>query len=151
MAIELTKKERGFIKDYLDSGNGTQAALKNYDTTKEIVAANIASENLRKPKVRAMIEEAAEGASIRIVEMSKTAENETVRLNANKDILDRAGYKPIEKNVNLNVDLDIADTPDEVLRTVANKLEEIDLHSATSEEDHPGSDGETADPVGEEI
>lgn len=51
MARELTKKERGFIADYAKTGNGTRAVLNNYDTTSENVAGNIASENLRKPKI----------------------------------------------------------------------------------------------------
>lgn len=53
----LTKKEKGFVKDYLETGNGTQSALKNYDTEDENTAAVIASENLRKPKIAALIEE----------------------------------------------------------------------------------------------
>jgi len=43
--------------------------------------------------VREYIEDNAAGAMSRIVEMSIEAINETVRLNANKDILDRGGYK----------------------------------------------------------
>ena len=27
----LTRKQKGFVKDYAQSGNGTQAALNNYD------------------------------------------------------------------------------------------------------------------------
>jgi hypothetical protein len=50
-ATKLSKKEKGFLKDYVKTGNGTEAALKNYDTTDENVAASIASENLRKPKI----------------------------------------------------------------------------------------------------
>ena len=51
MADKLTIKERGFVKDYLANGNGTLAALKNYDTKNENTAAVIAHENLRKPKI----------------------------------------------------------------------------------------------------
>ncbi len=50
----LSKKQKGFIKDYIATGNGTQAALNNYDIESDkpdVVAANIASENLRKPQV----------------------------------------------------------------------------------------------------
>ncbi len=51
MATELTKKEKGFVKDYLETGNGTHSALNNYDTDDINTAASIASENLRKAKV----------------------------------------------------------------------------------------------------
>lgn len=58
MARKLTKKQRGFVKDYVESGNGTQAALKNYDVKDEHVAAVIASENLIKPEIVKSIQEA---------------------------------------------------------------------------------------------
>lgn len=58
MADRLTKKERGFVKDYIKTGNGTQSALKNYDTVDYSTAGNIASENLNKPKIINAIQEA---------------------------------------------------------------------------------------------
>lgn len=51
MARTLTKKERGFVRDYVKTGNGTRAALKNYDTKEYFTAAAIASENLKKPQI----------------------------------------------------------------------------------------------------
>jgi len=95
---ELTKKQAGFVADYLDTGNGVQSALKNYDTTDYSTAGVIAFENLKKPKILKAIEDAAEGAFSRVVDLSISAENETVKLNANKDILDRAGFKPVERS-----------------------------------------------------
>lgn len=56
----LTRKQKGFVKDYIDSGNGTQAALKNYDIespTPEVVAGSIATENLKKPQIQRAIAE----------------------------------------------------------------------------------------------
>ena len=48
----LTIKENAFVEAYLANGcNGTQAALKAFNTTSENVAASMASEYLRKPKV----------------------------------------------------------------------------------------------------
>lgn len=60
MASKLTKKEKGFVKDYVKTGNGTLAALNNYDIQSkdpENVAAAIASENLTKPKIQKAIDE----------------------------------------------------------------------------------------------
>ncbi len=101
---ELTPKQEGFVKDYLDTGNATEAAERNYDIktegkTEEQVentAASIGSQNLRKIKIQQKIQDAVEDAISRIVELSISAENETVRLNANKDIADRGGFKPVE-------------------------------------------------------
>ena len=56
--VRLTKKERGFVRDYLATGNGTKAALQNYDTTSQNVASNIASVNLTKPRILNAIAEA---------------------------------------------------------------------------------------------
>ena len=58
MAKNLTKKQRGFVKDYLATGNGTQAALKNYNTTDTNTAAVMASDTLRIPKVANAIADA---------------------------------------------------------------------------------------------
>jgi phage terminase small subunit len=48
----LTIKQRRFLKHYLKSGNGTQAALVAYDVTDANTAKSIATENLRKPALR---------------------------------------------------------------------------------------------------
>lgn len=58
MARELTKKQRGFIKDIIKTGNATKAALNNYDIEsehKENVAHSIGTENLRKPAIQKSI------------------------------------------------------------------------------------------------
>ena len=47
----ITLKQKKFVKKYVETGKGTQAALETYNTASSNVAANIASENLRKPKV----------------------------------------------------------------------------------------------------
>lgn len=48
---KLTKKQRGFVKDYVKTENGTQAVMNNYDVKDSTVAKSIASENLTKPYV----------------------------------------------------------------------------------------------------
>lgn len=121
MARQATKKQRGFAKDYVETGNGTQSALKNYDTKSPEVAAVIATENLSKPKVRELIDNFAEKATKNIQALAETAENEAVRLKANIDQVDRAGYKPVEKTINLNIE---ADASPEV-KELAKKLNEL--------------------------
>ena len=62
MANKLTKKQKGFIEDYLKTGIGVQAALKNYDTENYNVANVIAVENLQKPIIiQAMAERLDDG------------------------------------------------------------------------------------------
>lgn len=56
---KLTKKQRGFVKDYVETENGTQAALNNYKIESlkaETVANAIAVENLQKPLIIEAIE-----------------------------------------------------------------------------------------------
>ncbi len=57
---KLTKKQEGFINDYVLDENGTRAALNNYEIESlhdpENVAAAISAENLRKPQIIAAIE-----------------------------------------------------------------------------------------------
>ena len=58
MATRLTKKKRGFAKDYIETGNGVKSALANYNTQDYSTAGVIAHENLKKPKIIKVLEEA---------------------------------------------------------------------------------------------
>ena len=99
MARELTKKQKAFADNYIESGNRTDAVFKaKYKVKNNHSARSIGSENLTKLDIRAYIEKQAPGAMSRIVEISIKAKNEAVKLNANKDIVDRAGFKPVEKH-----------------------------------------------------
>lgn len=55
MATKLTKKQRGFVKDYVKTGIGSLAVKENYDVANDNVARNIASENLAKPSIQKAI------------------------------------------------------------------------------------------------
>lgn len=55
---KLTRKQKIFVEEYIETGNGTQSALKAYDTESDNTAAQIATENLRKPQIVKALEEA---------------------------------------------------------------------------------------------
>lgn len=55
---KLTKKQRGFVKDYIKTENATEAAARNYRVANRNVANNIGAENLAKPSIRVAIQEA---------------------------------------------------------------------------------------------
>lgn len=95
MSERLTKKEKDFADSYLKTGNATKSALESYNTENENTAAVIGSQNLRKYKIIQYLEENASDAAGRIVEISKKARSEAVKLKANNDILDRTLGKPI--------------------------------------------------------
>ena len=109
MAIKRnSKKEKDFVSEYIKTGNGTKTALKVYNiktegkTKKQIenTAASIACELLRKPQILRDLEAAADIAKNVIIELAQYSENDNVRLGASKDILDRAGFKPVERTEN---------------------------------------------------
>lgn len=107
MARTLTKKQRGFVKDYLDTGNGTLAVKQNYNVANDNVAGVLAHNNIRKTKIQEYIANHAEDAEAMIYQLSQKAKAEFVRLGASKDIMDRAGYKPVEKTQNTNINIEV--------------------------------------------
>lgn len=95
---KLTIKQKKFADALLKSGNGTQAVVEaGYAVQDRKSAGVISAENLTKLSVRQYLEEMSKGAAQRVVDLSVSAENEAVKLSANKDILDRSGFKPVEK------------------------------------------------------
>ncbi len=117
---KLTKKQKKFVGTYLETGNGAQSALVAYDTQDYNTAASLASENLRKPNIRAYLEDRAEKAAEMVYQLSQEAVGEAIRLNASRDILDRAGYAAVEKSITMNVNY----TPDPKSIALANEFEE---------------------------
>lgn len=98
---KLTKKQKMFADKFIETGKKGESALEAYDTDEMSVAAVIANENLNKPNVKEYIENHADRAAIRVVELSEQVVNLPVALGASKDILDRAGYKPVERSVSV--------------------------------------------------
>lgn len=117
---KLTKKQKGFVKDYLDTGIGSLAVKKHYNVVDDATARSIASENLTKPNIRQYLEDRASDAAEMVYQLSQEATGEAIRLNASKDILDRAGYAPMEKSVVMNINY----TPDPKSVALANEFEE---------------------------
>lgn len=106
MSRKITPKQKGFVKTYLETGNGSFAAKENYDVTSDESARAIASQNLTKPNVIEYLESKASRASEIVFEIAEAGEMDNVRLSAAKDILDRAGYKAIEKSLTINVNIE---------------------------------------------
>ena len=125
----LTPKQKKFADNLIETGKKAESALKAYDIKSKNpfnVASAIASENLDKPSVQEYLANKAEDAATMVYKLSQTAKMEPVRLNASKDILDRAGYKPVEKrqNVNINVDLKEREHIESVTIKIVNELEQ---------------------------
>jgi phage terminase small subunit len=107
---ELTDKQKKFVEAYFEFSKGTHAAVvAGYAVNSAHVEA---SRLLKNDKIREYLEELqkerreliqnrlagmAEKAAEMLFELAMNAESENVRVNALKDILDRAGYKPTDK------------------------------------------------------
>ena len=96
-----TDKQDKFIEEYVRTGNATKSAVYAGYAEKN---ANVQGHRL-KTQFRTEIEDATykslqdkiPQALSWVTELAQNAESESVRLGAIKDILDRAGLKPVEK------------------------------------------------------
>lgn len=92
----FTPQKKAFARKIVEGKTPTQAAMEVYgykdinNLAERKKAQILAERNLKDEKVLAYIHHEGYGAATRIVQLSKDADNETVKLNANKDILDRA-------------------------------------------------------------
>lgn len=66
MARALTKKRRGFVKDYVKTGNATEAAVRNFDVKDREVAKSVGSELLTFPDVKEAVEKITRALAERI-------------------------------------------------------------------------------------
>ena len=96
-----TDKQQAFIEHYVQTGNATKSAImagysergaegRGHNLKKQF-AGEIAEET------RKGIVDAVPGALAQLKELAYKAESESVRFQAVKDILDRAGLKPVDK------------------------------------------------------
>jgi phosphoribosyl-AMP cyclohydrolase len=102
----LTIQEKKAADHYLEYGQKANAIRHAYNIGKKggskteelekITVRNMGQQVFSRKNVSEYIEGHATGAASRVVDLSKTADSDAVRLNANKDILDRAGFKPKE-------------------------------------------------------
>lgn len=97
MSRRITKKQKAFADEYLETGNGLRSALKVYNTTKPDTAKVIASENLTKPNVLEYLQGIAYSVANHMETLAFKAKSENVQQLASKDILDRSGYKATDK------------------------------------------------------
>lgn len=112
---ELTEQQISFAEHYLDCGHVTNSAIQaGY---KKESAASQGSRLLkhakiqdyiavrrqeRKDAVHLQLASYAEEAIQELYKLMKDADSENVKMQAIKDIMDRAGYKPIEKQETKN-------------------------------------------------
>lgn len=121
--VQLTEKQEAFVSAYIATGGKVGIASQRAGYASK----NEGSRLLRDPKVIKLIQERmtdaigvhAVAALGTVVKLAKSARSDYVRLEAAKDLLDRAGYKPPDKQLvklsgDLSVSFDIAPQPIDV-------------------------------------
>ena len=116
----ITKKQKLLIDTIVATGCSITKASKIAGYSEGESGRVTASKTLRLPhipefmqqRIRESIGLNATIASKKVLDLSTSAKSEYVQLEASKDILDRAGYKPIDKSMHLvsgdiNVTIDL--------------------------------------------
>ena len=98
MPNKIKPDHKEFVDEYIENkGNATKAIQKVYEIEDDNYAAVKGSRLLRNDKVMEYLQSKASKVAENIYHLSLNAESENVQLSAGKDILDRAGFKPVEK------------------------------------------------------
>ncbi len=114
---KLTPKQQRFVDELVSGEGGKQAAAERAGYAKGKSAASMAWKLTRMPIVQQAIMTAvserigvnAAHAAAEVARLSTGARSEYVKLEASKDILDRAGYKPVDrKQVQVAGDIRVA-------------------------------------------
>ncbi len=110
---KMTLKQKHFVNEYLATGNWTKSAMSSYNRNYNTSHA-IACENLQKPTIKEYLNTIAMKSLLNIEAISEKAKSESVRLTANQDILDRAGFSKkltveSQNNTQINIYKDMKD------------------------------------------
>lgn len=142
----LTKKQRGFVNSYADTGNASLAAKENYDIspTNANLAGVIGHENLNKPNIQEELRKLgfdSNNAKRVISEILNDDSNEPKdRIKAAENIFKVHGDYAPDKSINVNVEVEASDE----IKEAAQKLNEIYRRTSIS------SDGVISSTLGNE-
>ena len=138
MSDKLSAKQTMFAKIYAENGGDAVAAYKEAygDAAKNVkYIKSTAYHKLDDPRVRSLIEEIqqalkaqyvllAPDALNNIVDLANNAENERVKLDANKEILYGAGLKPAEEVKLTGAGIFGSNSTDDIKEMIRKHLEE---------------------------
>lgn len=107
--IRLTNKQKTLVDTIVALGCSIKEASSKSGYAKGEAGRVTASKTLRLPHVQEYMQQRvresiglnATIASRKVLDLASSAKSEYVQLEASKDILDRAGYKPVEKSMSL--------------------------------------------------
>ena len=118
----MTDKQDLFIQEYVRSGNATKSAIHAGYSEKTAKAQghqlkNKLSEQIKDATYKALQDKIPQALKW-VTDLAENAESESVRLGAVKDILDRAGMKPVEKIETTTIDQMSAEDIKKELRVI---------------------------------
>ncbi len=107
--LRLTKKQKTLVDTIVALGCSIKEASAKSGYADGEAGRVTASKTLRLPHVQEYMQQMvrqsiglnATIASRKVLDLASSAKSEYVQLEASKDILDRAGYKPVEKSMSL--------------------------------------------------
>ena len=107
--LRITKKQKLLIDTIVATGCSVKKASEIAGYAKGESGRVTASKTLRLPHIQEYMQQCirqsiglnATIASRKVLDLASSAKSEYVQLEASKDILDRAGYKPVEKSMSL--------------------------------------------------
>jgi phage terminase small subunit len=119
-----TDKQERFIESYCLTGNAAKAAeMAGYSKkgSKQMgyMLKNQFSSEIDE-RMRKMIQDAVPGALAQVNDLVANAVSEGVRLNACRDVLDRAGYKPVERQEISHVETSSTEELEKELKALLN-------------------------------
>ena len=104
----MTEKQDKFIETYVLTGNATKAAIAaGYSEKTATIKGSQLKSQLHSEiqrEVQKIIADKIPASLKWLTDLAEKAESESVRLGAIKDILDRAGLKPVDKVETTNID-----------------------------------------------
>ncbi len=132
---KLTKKEKAFADEYIKTGNGTQSALNVYDTDSYHTAWGIASNNIKKPKIRAYLDDKGDKAW-EVIEELMCSEKEDIRLSSAKFIYEHVHWKATQKSISITKNVNVTeDMTNEQRKKIAMDIIEQDSHLTDKEKE----------------
>ena len=104
----MTERQEKFVEYYSLTGNAAKSAVETGYSEKTAKQKGYELKKLLSNEIREQTQKILQDkipASIHwLTELAQTAESESVRLGAIKDLLDRAGLKPVERIEQTNVE-----------------------------------------------
>ena len=106
--VDMTERQDKFIEHYSITGNATQSAIEagySEKTAKQkgYELKNILREQINDQTQKVLADKIPSSLHF-LSELAEKAESESVRLGAIKDLLDRAGVKPVERIEQTNIE-----------------------------------------------